>query len=286
MFAFQQALRAIRNNWIASVSTITTMTLSLMLLAAFSLLSLNIGLLLQTMQGELELAAYLAPAADGEAVVRQIESWAEVQQSSYTSPEQALAELQAEFDYIGAVSSQVENPLPATIRIQLIDPSQTALISQRLRALPAVADVEDGSDAVATFIAVNKALQVVGVVLITILLIAALFAIVNAIRVAITARKDEIEVMRLVGAAPRFIRAPFLVEGVIFGVISALIAIALTVPTYAFIVNQLADQLVIIPFMSSPATITQVMVLLVILAILVGLVGSTISVAQYLRERY
>lgn len=286
MFAFQQALRAIRNNWIASVSTVTTMTLSLMLLAAFSLLSLNIGLLLQTMQGELELAAYLSPAADGEAVVRQIDSWAEVQETSYTSPEQALAELQAEFDYIGAVSSQVENPLPATIRIQLVDPNQTGLISQRLRALPSVADVEDGSDAVITFIAVNKALQAVGVVLITILLIAALFAIVNAIRVAITARKDEIEVMRLVGAAPRFIRAPFLIEGVIFGVISALIAIALTVPTYSFIVNQLADQLVIIPFMYNPTTIAQVMILLLLLAILVGLVGSTISVAQYLRERH
>lgn len=262
------------------------MTLSLMLLAAFSLLSLNIGLLLQTMQGELELAAYLTPAADGAAVVRQIDSWVEVEQSSYTSPEQALAELQAEFDYIGAVSSQVENPLPATIRIQLVDPSQTGLISQRLRALPSVADVEDGSDAVATFIAVNKALQVVGIVLITILLIAALFAIVNAIRVAITARKDEIEVMRLVGAAPHFIRAPFLIEGLIFGVMSALIAIVLTVPTYSFIVNQLADQLVIIPFMYNPTTIAQVMFLLLLLAIVVGLVGSTISVAQYLRERY
>lgn len=261
------------------------MTLSLMLLAAFSLMSLNISLLLRTMQSELELAAYLQPQADAQVLLNEIRDWSEVRQVSYTSPQDALAALQAEFDYIGAVSEAVENPLPPTLRLQLTQPSYTAAVSQRLLELPNVAEVEDGSEAVETFIAVNNALQVVGVVLITILLIAALFAIVNAIRVAITARKDEIEVMRLVGAAPNFIRAPFLIEGVIFGAVSALIAMLLTVPTYQFIIRQLAGQIVIIPFLNNATVIAQVMLLLFVLAIAVGLIGSTISVAQYLREQ-
>src|SRR5690625_7229691 len=116
------------------------------------------------------------------------------------------------------------------------------------------------------------------------MLTAALFAITNSIRAAITARYKEIEVMRLVGATQGFIRAPFLVEGLLLGLFSAVITTAIVLPSYLFIVDRLRDELQFVKLVSDPAVLTQVPLLLLALALMVGLVGSSIGVAQHLRE--
>ncbi len=284
MYAWQQALLAIRSNWIASVSTITTMTLSLTILAGFSLVSLNLNLFLDDLQSELEIAAYLADEADADRLLQEIRTWTEVVNVSLTTPEAALDDLVTQFDYLEDTTQLITNPLPPTLELRLIDPAQTPFIAQRLRQLPGVEDVEDGSDAVETFLAINDALRVGGAILIVVLLASALFAIVNSIRAAITARKEEIEVMRLVGATRGFIRAPFLIEGFLLGLLSASVTLALTLPTYNFVVARLSEQLLFLPFVRNVGLIAQVAILLAALAILVGLVGSAISVSRYLRE--
>lgn len=284
MYAWQQALLAIRSNWIASVSTITTMTLSLTILAGFSLVSLNLNLFLDDLQSELEIAAYLSADADSERLLQEVRTWTEVVSVSLTTPNAALEALVDQFDYLEDTTQLIDNPLPPTLELSLVDPAQTPFIAQRLRQLPGVTDIEDGSDAVEVFLAINDALRVGGAILIVVLLASALFAIVNSIRAAITARKDEIEVMRLVGATRGFIRAPFLIEGFLLGALSASVTLGLTLPTYSFVIARLSEQLLFVPFVSNTALIAQVALLLAALAILVGLVGSAISVSRYLRE--
>jgi cell division protein FtsX len=125
---------------------------------------------------------------------------------------------------------------------------------------------------------------VVGSILIVVMLTSALFAIVNSIRAAITARHKEIEVMRLVGATQGFIRAPFLFEGLLLGLASAAITVGLVIPGYRFIVQRLDEQLPFVPLMQDDLLLLQVSGLLLVLALLVGLVGSAIGVSQHLRE--
>ena len=284
MYALQQALRAIRKNWIASVSTVTTMTLSLTVLAGFSLLSLNLNQVLASLQGELELAAYLSPDANAPLLLRTVGAWPEVARVGFISPEEALQLVVADLPAVGAAAELVDNPLPATLELRLADPALTPAVSARLRELPGVTEVQDGQDTVATFLAFSEALRVGGSILIVILLSSALFAIVNAIRAAITARRDEIEVMRLVGATRGFIRAPFLIEGFLLGLISAVVTLALVVPGYWFIVTRLSEGFRFVPFVRDPALLGEVAVLLLALSLAVGLIGSAISVSQYLRE--
>ncbi len=284
MYALQQAMRAIRRNWVASVSTITTMTLSLTILAGFSLLSLNLNRLLNELQTELELAVYLTPEANASRLYSEIDSWPEVARADLISADAAMSSLLTDLPYLQQAAALVSNPLPTTIELRLLDPAQTLLVSQRLRQLPGVEEVQDGSDEVETFLAINDALRVAGSILIVILLSSALFAIVNSIRAAITARREEIEVMRLVGATRGFIRAPFLVEGFLLGLFSAVITLALVVPGYQFIVLRLSTSLRFVPFVRDPALLGQITLLLAALALLVGLIGSAISVAQHLRE--
>src|SRR5690606_1125721 len=220
MYALAQAMRAIRANWVASVSTITTMTLSLTMLAALSLTSANLSQVLANLQGELEVAVYLAPEANDEQLIATVRAWQEVERVEYVRSDQALAELVADLPALSRAASFVENPLPDTLHVRLFDPQETQAVRFRLEQLPGVDEVDAASEAVDTFLAVYDALRVGGSILVVVLLSAALFAIVNSIRAAITARRDEIDVMRLVGASRGFIRAPFLIEGVLLGLIS------------------------------------------------------------------
>lgn len=286
MYALEQAMRAIRSNWVASVATITTMTLSLMILAGFSLVSLNLNQFLGTLQNELEVSAYLADGANPATLMQTVRGWPEVGFATFIDKDSALNEMVRNLPSLAQAAAAVENPLPDTIRMRLLDPSQTPVISQRLRQLPGVEGVEDGSDAVQTFLAINDALRVGGSILIVVLLSAALFAIVNSIRAAIASREDEIEVMKLVGATRGFIRAPFLIEGLLLGLISAVVTLALAIPGYQIIVSRLSENLTFFPLVRDNALLAQIALLLTALAVLVGLVGSAISVSQNLRERY
>ena len=288
MYALQQALHAVRANGVASIATLTTMTLSLTILAGFSFVSLNLTEFLGSLQSELEITAYLGPQADASAIVQTVRSWPEVDANSllFVPKDQGLQEMVNTLPSLGAASAIVPNPLPDRVDLRLFDPSLTALVADRLRRLPGVAEVEDGSDAVETFLAVNDALRVVGSILIVILLTSALLAIFNSIRAAITARSKEIEVMKLVGATRGFIRAPFLVEGFLLGLFSGVISLALAVPGYLYVVNRLSDQLPFVPLVFDRVVLAQVAGLLFVLALLVGLVGSAISVTQHLAEDF
>lgn len=284
MYAFQQAMRAIRANWVASIATITTMTLSLTILAGVSFVTLNLNQLLASLQDELEISAFLLDSANASELVLLIDSWTETGSVIFIPKEQALSSLQLELPSLSEAADIVGNPLPNTLSIQLLDPAFTPAVSARLQGLAGVDEVIDGSDEAATFLAINQSVRLIGLILVLILMMTGLFAIVNSIRAAITARRQEIDVMRLVGAKRSFIRAPFLIEGLLLGFFSAAVSLALVIPGYQYVVGRLSEQLRFVPFVRDPLVIAYVAVLLLILAILVGLVGSALSVTQHLRE--
>lgn len=286
MYAVAQAMRAIRGNWVASVSTLTSMTLSLTILVAFSLLSVNLNHVLRALQGELEMAAYLSGGAEISQLSNAIRAWPEVERLTFVPKSEALAGMISDLPSLRSAAELVENPLPDTLHVRLHDPAHTSLVRLRLEQLPGVTEVDDSSEAVATFLAINDVLRVGGSVLVVILLSAALFAIVNSIRAAITARRKEIEVMRLVGASHAFIRAPFLIEGFILGLISAVLTLGLTIPGYQFAVMRLSEQFAFVPFVRDNSLLAQITILLTLLSLLVGLGGSAIAVMQHLREEY
>ncbi len=286
MYALRQALRAIRTNWIASVATMTTMTLCLTILAGFSLVQLNLNRVLEDLQNELEITAFLVEGTDGQALANEIGStWTEVATATFISKEEAFEELMKDIPGLRNSAQLVGNVLPDTIDIVVRDPLAAAGVAERLRGMSGeIQEVIDGSEAIESFLAINDSVRVIGFILIIILLISALFAIVNSIRAAITARKNEIDVMRLVGATRGFIRSPFLVEGFLLGLFSALITLALVIPGYNYVTMRLEQGLGFIPFERDKFVLGRVGLLLFTLALLVGLVGSALSVSQHLRE--
>ncbi len=285
MYALSQALRAIRTNWIASVATMTTMTLCLTILAGFSLVQLNLNEVLEDLQDDLEITAFLSPDTDGQALIEEIDNtWIEVASVTLVPKEVGFESLMEEIPGLRNSANLVGNPLPDRVDIVLREPTTAAVVAERLRTLGGVQEVLDNRSAIERFLAINDSVRVLGFILIIILLVSALFAIINSIRAAITARKNEIDVMRLVGATRGFIRSPFLLEGFLLGLFSALVTLALVVPGYNYITMRLSRAIEFVPFVRDIVILGRVGLLLFALALLVGLVGSAVSVAQHLRE--
>ncbi len=286
MYALRQALRAIRTNWIASTATMTTMTLCLTILAGFSLVILNLNRVLEELQNDLEITAILVEGTDGQALAETIGStWTEIANVRLVTKEEGMASLMEDIPELENSALLVGNPLPDSIDIVVREPATASLVANRLRAMTGeVREVIDGSEAIERFLAINDAVRVLGFILILVLLASALFAIINSIRAAITARKNEIDVMRLVGATRGFIRSPFLVEGFLLGLFSALVTLLLVVPGYNYVTRRLTQGFGFIPFERDVVVLGRVALLLFTLALLVGLVGSAISVSQHLRE--
>ncbi len=285
MYIIKQAHRAIRTNWIASVSTIATMTLSLMVLSGFSLLTLNLNSFLDSVRNELEISVFLGDAANPQQIKSIIEKWTEVDKIAFVPKEQGLAILEGNIPETKSLADIIGNPLENRFDIRVLNPALTPEISYRLRQLNGISHVTDGSSAAETYLAVSNAVRIIGLSLIVILLISSLFAIINSIRAAITARQQEIEVMRLVGATKEFIRGPYLLEGFLLGLLSAVLTLLLVAPSYYYIILSLSEKFPFFPFQRDLGTLIRVAVLLFSLSLLVGLVGATFSVTQYLREK-
>jgi cell division protein FtsX len=284
MHAFEQAIKTVRGNWVAAVSTVTTMTLALSILMSVSLLSLNLNNVLGDLRGDLRVTVFLTPDADATSLINTLRARPDVANLTFTGRDTNLNELVADLPALRQAATLVDNPLPDTLTLQVTDPALTAAVARDVRALPGVSAVEDASEAVGTFVAISDAVRVLGTVVTLVLLTVTLFAVVNAIRAAIHARRNEIEVMRLVGATNAFVRAPFLVEGFLLALASAALTMLLTLPSYRYLVARLAPELPFIPFARDGAAIAQVAMMVTALALLLGLVGSAIAISQRLQE--
>lgn len=283
-FVFQQAIRAMRVNAMATLATITTMVVSLAILGAFSLLTLNVNKVVAQLESELEVQAFLATGADPAPILRAVRARHEVLTATLVTKDAAFQRLQADFTFLRGVEGLIENPLPDTIVIRLADPTQILALSAFVRGLPGVDTVEDGRGAVERILLAGTAVRVAGYVLIAILVINSLFAIINTIRIAILARRQEILVMRMVGATRGFIRAPFVLEGAILGLISGALTLLILVPAYYFTARMVADGLPFLPVVTDVEQIALVAGSLVLLGILIGITGSAVATNQYLRE--
>ena len=155
----------------------------------------------------------------------QIEGYEEVQTATYFDKGQAYREFQELFANQPALLEEVDpSVLPASIRIELTDIEFYQAVQFRLVGEPAVREVNAQADAIENLLTVTTVLSSIGLGLVVLLGAAAVVLIANTIRMAIYARREEVEIMKLVGAGNWFIRVPFILEGVMEGFVGGLLA--------------------------------------------------------------
>ncbi|HEV8403131.1 MAG TPA: permease-like cell division protein FtsX [Candidatus Limnocylindrales bacterium] len=287
LFSFKRAWQGFWRNAVMSIAATATMVLMLLLLAGFWIIQTGLLAGLQFTEQKVEVVAYLQPnttdvqVSDLETKLRGMPQVASV---TYVSRDQALAEFRASMAAQGRedLTRYLDaNPLYASLEVKMVDPSQVRVVGDALRDDPSIRNVINIEDLVERVLTVTGILRTAGTVVLVIVGVIALFIIINTIRLAVLARADEIEVMRLVGASDAFIRWPFVFEGAFVGFLGAavtlLILLAVADPLSAF----MADFFRVLPLQFG--SLTRDLVALVMGAgVGLGILGSWLSVRTYL----
>lgn len=225
---------------------------------------------------------------DVDALRAEIESWPEVDAVIYFGPNEALDEARQLFaDDPRQLQIIEDDPsiIPASLRVRPVDLNDYDTIKQRLTNSPGVSEVISADEAVQQIAAIRDGLRVFFWVLALALGVAAVALIANTIHMAIYARREELEIMHLVGASNWFVRTPFLIEGVVEGVFGSVLAVATGIGLYNLARDRLADLPEFIKLEIDPGFLVQWGLLMVAFGALVGIVGSGISltVHKYVR---
>ena len=191
----------------------------------------QIDALVSALGGEVELTVYLKDGTSPEDL-KSLEAALAQRTAGVTrvvSPAQALGRLAEQLGPAGQALTELgANPLPWSVEVtlppQLRDAEALKMLAQTLRALPMVEGVDYGADALERLAALSKGLKLASVVAFAVVFLTTIVVVSATLQLAIYARREEIEIQKLVGATNRFVRAPFLLEGMVQGLLSALLA--------------------------------------------------------------
>ena len=219
-----------------------------------------------------------------QALEAEVSSWPQVGDIFYVSTQDAYDEALVLFSNNDAMLRVLEeNPdlLPASLRVQPADPEDYNTIVTRLESTPGVQKVTSADDAIDAMIALRDGLQVMFWLLAVALGVAAVALIANTIHMAIYARREEIEIMRLVGASNWFVKTPFLIEGAMEGLIGGALAVTFIVVAQQLAVDRLADLPDWINLAIEKDFLLRQGTLVLLFGVLAGLVGSSLSLAVH-----
>lgn len=231
-YFLRTAVENLQINRMMAFFSFLSLSLTLTLFGVFLLFYYNVQNLLQSMQEDVQFSIYLSDETAEEAVraIRErLSSDDRISSVTYISKEEALAIFKKEFHDESLLTSLGGNPLPASFEVKVKaayqDPQQLSVMIDRFRRLPGVEEIEYGSEWLRNLDAFLKLLKKIGIGVGGLLSVAIVTIIANTVRLHFYSRKDEIEVMKLIGATHRFIKIPFFIEGSLIGLISGWISV-------------------------------------------------------------
>jgi cell division transport system permease protein len=291
MYHLRQSWLALRANFTAGVATLTTMTLTLTLLALVGMVTLNLEQIVRGLERDVQITAFLKPTASqsasslqAEAVQSALSEVEGLSSAEFVSRDAAYQQLVAEYAALGDAQKLVQNPLQDRIVVKVTDATKLEGIAATIRKIPGVADLEYGAQFVSTVLSALFTVRTAGYVLVGLLVLNTLLNILNTIRVAMFARRDEIQVMRMIGATRGFIRAPYVLEGVGLALLSSLVTLLLVLPGYNNLASRVAELVPYVPVIRDDIVTLRVLAVVTGLGVLLGLFGSLFATNRYLRE--
>lgn len=287
-----------RHAWLSTAATaIMVVTLLVMTFFAFSIYFVQTQL--KEVQQKIDLTLFLSDDSKEEDIkllqnkVLQVGGVSSVE---YVSKADALKRLEAsseEGKKLAKSASEIGNPLPSSLEVKLSKLDDIASVNQQIRALPEASIVTETSydsrddnrkGVIENVIKISNGIARVGGVLSLVFLIIALLIIFNTIRMAIFTRREEIEIMKLVGATKWFIRGPFIVEGSLYGVFGATLAIIALIPisrtAMPFLVDKLNAGVTVDYFV---ANLWLIVLCMYGLGILIGAISSWLAISRHLK---
>jgi cell division transport system permease protein len=289
-YILQEAFIGLRRNLMMTVAVILSVTVSLTLLGASLLLSEQVELATDDWVGKVEVSIFLCdgrtcPAItpeQQEALRSELEAHAVVQEVFYESKEDAYERFTELFrDQPNLVESVDPDVLPASFRVKLQDPELFRVISQEFGAYPGVEEIVDQRQVLDQFLRFTNVIRNAALIVAAIQLIAAGVLIANTIRVAAFARREQTSIMKLVGASNWYIRLPFVFEGMLAGLLGALVSWGLLYASVPRVAQQLSQEIELMPFIGA-AEVIAIGPLLILAGAGIAALSSVIALRRFL----
>lgn len=284
-----------RNGWL-SAATISVMVLTLLVISTLLMLNVIASAVLLNLQEKIDISVYFKLEADEEdifVVKSQLEKLAEVERVEYVSRDDALKRFRERHKdnpyLIQSLQELGENPLEASLNIKAQEASQYESISTFLEGIYYSniidkVDYRQNKEVIDKLSSLIANVKLGGLILSGIMILIVLLVTFSAIRLAIYSSRGEIKIMRLVGANNWFIRGPFIVEGILYGIISSLLTVGVLYPVFYFISPKISGFLPIEDFfVYFQANVWAFLVLLLIIGVSLGAVSSFIAIRKYLK---
>lgn len=271
-----------------TMTVITVLIVSLMMttLGMFLIVENALSVMIASLEEQVNLIIYLedeAPPSDVLALRQQLLDDPRTVSVDYITKEMALERLRDSFqndpDFLQPL---LDNPLPASLEVRSDEPDFLQSTASRLVRDPIVENVDLPQDVVKNLIRISQVASIVGYTLGAGLALVTLFVIGSAIRLTVYARRGEVEVLRLMGASDHFIRFPFLMEGVFFGLIGALFSSIVVGITYIWVHEVLRQLISFLPVSLDTTYLLRLFLILTVFGIAIGGLGSYLSVRRFL----
>ncbi len=289
--SFRDAFKSVIRNFSLSLASISCITITLIIVAIAIMASLNINNFTDEIEKDLTIVVFLdkdADASDIKDVKRELNKISNVDKITFTSKEQVKKQMMEESEVFAKVLDgydEGESPLKDTYQVKVKEIEKIKVTADKIKKIDSVSVVRYGEGMVEKLVSAFDSIKNVTYGVVIALIVVTVFLIVNTIKLTISARKREIGIMRLVGASNFTIKTPFIIEGMILGILGSIVPVIFT--TYGYMAfykhfdGYLFSQLIVLikpePFIYT----TSLMV--IIIGILVGMIGSASAVKKYLK---
>ncbi len=284
---FRESFKSLgRNGWMTFAS-VSAVTVTLLLVGVFFVLLMNMNNIAKNVENDVEVRVYIDAAATQDNIDKMesdIKSNSLVDSVTFSSKEQELDNLISTMGETYGLYDQ-DNPLRHAFIVKTKSPQDVITVAKQIEKMDYAETVKYGEVYVENLFNVLEISRNIGLALIIGLLFTAMFLISNTIKITITARRKEIEIMRLVGATNSFIRWPFFLEGLWLGIMGAIIPIILIGTTYYNLEKFMTPNVTMkfVEFIPFNPFIYQISAVLILMGGLIGVWGSMMSVRKFLK---
>ncbi len=284
-YLLSEGFKNVFKNWMMSIASIGVLMLCLILTGSAVLFSLNVTAILGNIESQNSVTIYLnddIETIDARNIGDQISELSNVESCEFFSKEQAIEEF---VERLGPSFEGLkdENFLPHSFHVTLKDISKYDETVNQIKQIGGVNEVVNRAEVFEKLAQFDKFVSLIGTLVVLILIVVSLFIVSNTIRLTMYNRRFEISIMKSVGATDWFVRIPFIVEGMIIGLISAILSSFIINFTYSMIIDYLHNA---VPFLqiSYPTVPFSVFAAFLLSGILFGLIGGLISIGKYLKK--
>lgn len=282
----REVITNIKRNPMMSIASISTVMVLALILGLFIIAIANLEALADELAGEMHIKVYMADSFNPENVndfKAQANKIDHISRITFVPKDEAFKKLRERLNAKLSLDDLEQNPLPDAFEIPVDNPKFLEAVAYKLAQIEDVATVDYGREEAKKLMTLNHFVRLVGIVILALLFISTILIVSNTIRLTVFARRKEIDIMQLVGAADWFIRWPFILEGVLQGLIGSGLAAVLLDISYRMVVPQLQKSISFLPILEPNALLPYLIIGLILMGMLVGALGSLISVNRYLK---